>query len=268
MKLLSEIHKSLIKTCRSGTTLAILCLSIILIGAFFYLFGIILADEVTTTNVHISERSGNLRVTPDSKVTIRYVPGEQDEITFFLAFENLGGEQLAGFNIMYDGEMKNKDIIDMRGIKEVSLRKLNGDTIRYYDVDFQKAKTAVFFQRFYCNMFRDKFGEVRLNLFLTGSDKEIFNDVPIYFVGIDQFNFERAHPMPEREYMHAIRYLYSVDNESFLNGIMLRGSNPAIERKFQVGLFIFGAIIAVSTSALTTLVIDSLRRKGHEARNT
>lgn len=239
---------------------ALIILSAALAGVISYFHAAISGEEIVVSSFSFFEAGSNhFRVTGDSYVAVHYIPGEADEIKFFLTFENLGEKEVVGFNIVCNGEMKNKASLS-RGVTEVDRAESEYETIHFYAVDFRSGGSPVLIEDFSCNLFEDKTGGVRLWLFLYDRNNLLSsNNIRIYFGGIDEFDLEYSFPKPEEESPHLVSYVYKSNDESFQEGIVLRGNNPNIQRKLQEIYFKFGVWIAILVSSLVALGVEVIR---------
>lgn len=237
----------------------IFVLLIILIIAISCFYTAFLSEEKVTTYFDLSEGNGNFRLTPDSFMRILYFPQKEDEMLLNLGFRNLGEDESAGFTFSYDERMKKKDdsFPEIFGVREILVKKEKDYTTRYYEIDFQEFETPRLIQKFSCRFFKDKLGDIELELHIYSSG-DIFDDISLELLGSD-LNFVSSFPKPDREFSSGIEYAYRPDDESFLYGILLKGYNPEIEKKFRVHYFIFGVLIAILSSLLATITFEILK---------
>jgi len=233
-----------------------------LIGTIIYYRTFLWGQEVTTTSISFFKVSENdFRVSDDSFMMIGYVPGKDDILDCYLRFEHLSGAEVGLFNIIYDGEMKKETMGGFeslsRGVTETFCRKANDYTVCHYKVDFRAEEEPLFNERFSCNLFSDKRGEVRLNLEL-GHQDNLCNNIHVFFAGLDDINLEYVFPSPELQCPHYIEYLYE-GHWGFLDTIVIRGKNPYIQTKLQETQFWFGVAIAILASSLAALAIEIIK---------
>lgn len=236
--------------------IVILSLFIILVTTIFYSYFFILREEKTTTSIIFSS-SENIRLKPDSGIYVSYRENKSDNITIYLTFEDI--EELEESYLYIDSwKLKKKETIHMQGIEELYCIK-DKQYVRYcYKIDFQNYEIHSFSQSFTCSLFKDRGGDVKLRLSLYFCN--IHGGIPVRIIGLDKFNLETLSPKPDEETHCAIDYIYNPDEEKFKDGIMLRGSNNYLKRKNEFSYFLSGVIIAISASALVTLLIELFKR--------
>ena len=195
-----------------------------------------------------------------SYIVISYAEKDLDEITFHLIFENQTNNKYSSFLVRYNGEMKNI-MSKSRGIKQVEQYTDNGATTIRYSANFENEKKVLFFETFSSNLFEDKNGDVKLNLFL---DNDIL-DTKLIIKNLNDVTLDYLYPEPTEKYPRLIIYERGIQNDDY-DGltedlILLKGNNPFIETKSKKILFIFGVLIAILTSLISSLAIDYIKDK-------
>ncbi len=229
--------------------MVIIFILLILCVTFFYI--IILGNEEAVTYISFEGDAEKFVMTDNSYVRIRYIPDGNDEITYHLELRNLNESKEGQFSLAYNGKIKKGKSFSF-GVEE-SHNYLN---THYYSVDFNNSNFAYFDQTFYCNLFKDKMGDVRLNLDLGNID-----NINVNFLGLDNFKLHYTFPKPKEQYPHLLIYTYNYDRHDYFNGIYIEGNNPSIERKVKKIEFFFGVVIAILVSSLVAIGVEVFKEK-------
>lgn len=75
-------------------------------------------------------------------------------------------------------EKKEDYIPEIFGVKEILFRKEGDYTIHYYEIDFKKCETPRFIEKYSCNLYADKSGDVRLKLSLYS---QTYSMISLYY---------------------------------------------------------------------------------------
>lgn len=227
----------------------ILFILLILCITFFYI--IILGNEKAVTYIKFEGDIDKFSITDRSYIKIRYIPDGNDEIIYYLELQNLNESKEGQFKLVYEGKIEKVNSYSY-GVEE-SHKYLNN---HYYSVDFKNDNYATFHQIFSCNLFKDKMGDVRLNLDLGDID-----NINVNFFGLDNFKLHYAFPKPKKQYPDSLVYTYNYDRHNHFNGFYIEGNNPLIERKAKQIEFFFGVVIAILVSSLVAIGVEVFKEE-------
>lgn len=236
-----------------------------LVIAITYYYVLLFPAETTTTFISFLELGeSDFKIADSSYMYITYHPEKDDEIAFYLRFQNLTGVNSGLFNLYYNGAMTKIDTKGWEslslGVKEIYCQVVDDYTRCQYMIDFQADDEPLFYETFACNLFEDRTGEVRLRFRLSDLG-DILSSIRLHIFGLGDFDVMYAFPEPDVQYPIMMTYTYKIDDDQFLDGITIRGHNPDIERKLLQNHFISGVVIAVLASVLAALVVDVMKRE-------
>lgn len=232
----------------------ILMLTICLIWIIVNFPAIIIANEETTDFIEIEGYEGDFKFIDKPHIDIKYVPNNEDLITFYFRIRRLNESKEGRFRIYIGGKMKEK----VMGSWNVKHSHSYGNN-RYYIIDFQEGNEALFFQTFYCNLFADKTGNVKLKLMISDYSGNLIDGVKINFVGLDEFDIENVSPAPNYIGPYRVSFIHKSKSEPYFGGYVVKGDNENIKQYIKRIEFYSGVMIAILVSSIVGLVIEVIK---------
>lgn len=229
-------------------------LTIFLIGVIVNFHAIIIANEETTNFIKIEGYEGDFKFIDNPYIAIKYIPNDEDLITFYFRIRRLNESKEGRFQIYSDGKMKEK-VMGSWNVKQSHSFENN----RYYIMDFQENNEALFFQTFYCNLFADKTGNVKLKLIITDYSGNLIDGVKINFVGLDEFDIENVSPEPNYIGPYRVSFIHKSKIEHYFAGYVIKGDNENIKQCIKRIEFYSGVMIAILVSSIVGLVIEVIK---------
>ncbi len=236
--------------------MVILILLASLFGVIYYFHSVVSPNETITSYFSLKEISGDFKITEESYISIKYIPYADDEITFFLTFENsIDGNGI--FMIGHNGKVEKKESLST-GIFDYDSRRYKEHKMLSYMLNFKEKENPKFIETFSCNLFEDKTEDVLFNLKIY-EEGDILNNIKIYILGLSQFYLTYLFPNIVRENPYHVKLNHNLTEGALQNGIWIKGYNPDIELKIQEEQFYFGIAIAIIVTSIVSIAVDTLK---------
>lgn len=249
----------------------IVILSVILLGIILLYHTIVLGNDNRIKSIEFYDLNESVKFTNDSSITIQYVPGGDDILTFLLGFENLNKSKNANFSIAYGGKFERIEPNFYLNVKETGLNEIDGLTHHNYELDFTKADNPILSDTFSGKLFDDNGGVVKLDLTLIQYGG-INNKINVFIIDTEDLEIGSVNPKAVDQDSGYMAFVYKIILASKKEGLIglwltqdstyrisIKGYNPDIGNERKVTEFWFGVVIAIITSSIVSFIVEVLK---------